>query len=371
MVAASASHLTPFDVGQISALSREGYAQREIADLVYRADGSNVSFGAVGRALRRLKAQPSWTGERSVGSGRQRATSPAADKELVRAAFDNRGKTKTTAVKLQKIAPAFKKTSTKLVRRRLREHGLNWLRRRRKTLVPPLSVQARMVWAHWVKRQSVAYLQRFVCADGVIFYLDRTEADLASTQRAALGLYVWRQTEQQDALYKDCIGPSSYAKSQGAPVRVWGLLEGGRLHIHVLPPKTPMNRWIYEQTIRQCFKQWLKRFRNPILVQDHERCLWCQEPLAAFRDCGIEVCDKHPKHSPDLNAIENAWFHLRARLNATVGGGKEQRSPFIRRLHRAVKWLNKNKRKTLLSLSRNQKRRAADVLANEGQRTKW
>ncbi len=43
--------------------------------------------------------------------------------------------------------------------------------------------------------------------------------------------------------YEDCVGPSSYWKAQGLPVRVWGLLANGVLHITVLPEGNCMNRW--------------------------------------------------------------------------------------------------------------------------------
>ena len=38
-----------------------------------------------------------------------------------------------------------------------------------------------------------------------------------------------------DGLYEDCVGPSSYYKAQGIPVRIWGLLANGQLFVAVRP----------------------------------------------------------------------------------------------------------------------------------------
>ena len=108
-----------------------------------------------------------------------------------------------------------------------------------------------------------------------------------------------------------------------------------------------------------------------MLVQDHERCLWCPEPLQAFQEIGVSVLTWHPKHSPDLNAIENAWAYLRARLAATHPDGHEDRDAFVRRLRQAVAWVNVNNGKALRKLCFNQKTRAKDVREQQGNRTKW
>ena len=38
-----------------------------------------------------------------------------------------------------------------------------------------------------------------------------------------------------DGLYEGCVGPSSYYKAQGTPVRIWGLPANGQLFVTVLP----------------------------------------------------------------------------------------------------------------------------------------
>ena len=367
-----ASDLGPFEVGQIIALHREGYSHRQIADRVTRGrDQPGPKLSAVGEAVRRLDADPSWTGSRTPGSGRKRKTTCTEDAAFAKITRLHRGARKVNSSSLQALAPTLRKISKRTVRRRLRETGLRYLRRRRKTVIPAASVAARLVWAVWVKAQRPAYLRRWVFTDGCCFYLSRTVAEHACASRAALGIYVWRESAAKDALFKDCVGPSVYAKGQGTPVRIWGLLYRGRLHIRILPHRAVMNRKVYSRIIKGDFARWLRGARMPILVQDHERALWCGEPRAALRDTGIELAERHPKHSADLSPIENVWALLRARLDDTLPAATEGRDVFLSRLRAAVHWLNRNRRGAMLKLAGNMKQRAHDVQECDGHRTKW
>lgn len=277
------------------------------------------------------------------------------------------GKIKVTA-RVVKRRKKLRSQSLRLVQRRLQAAGLRWLRRRRKTLVPEQSVEARKAWARWVLRQPRTVLRRFVYVDGVSFYLDKSNEAHQNTKRLALGGYVWRTTERREALFADCVGPSSYIKAQGDLVRVWGMLTQGRLHIAVFNKGAAMNRWEYDRLIRSSFPTWLRGLRRPLVVQDFERCLRCPEPLAAFKDIGAAVLKHHPKHSQDLNAVENVWALLRERLNDTMPQRREVRASFLARLRRAVAWLNTAHRPALLALGRDQKERARAVLGRSGER---
>ena len=48
-------------------------------------------------------------------------------------------------------------------------------------------------------------------------------------------------SDGKDGLWDENVGPSCYAKSQGQPVKLWGFLANGRLHIHVLAPDGNFN----------------------------------------------------------------------------------------------------------------------------------
>ena len=70
---------------------------------------------------------------------------------------------------------------------------------------------------------------------------------------AALGPYVYRRTGRRDALYEGCLVPSSYRKGQGTPVRIWGMLACGRLHIEILDEGETWNQENYEELVDDNF----------------------------------------------------------------------------------------------------------------------
>ena len=148
----------------------------------------------------------------------------------------------------------------------------------------------------------------------------------------------------------------------------------GVLFIYVMPEGEPMNRWWYEWLINHKFPAWLRKAmganRRAFLVQDHERCLWTEEPRSALRQQGILLLEHYPKCSQDLNAIELAWREVRARLAATEPTSMESRDTFIVHLRAAVAWVNMRRQAYLLKICTDQKERARDVLKMKGGRTK-
>ena len=82
---------------------------------------------SVGRVLRKRKREPSWQGERQVGSGAARKTSKREDAALVRLVKAGRGVEKMTAGKARARVPSIKKKlGERQVQRRLREARLKW-----------------------------------------------------------------------------------------------------------------------------------------------------------------------------------------------------------------------------------------------------
>ena len=213
--------------------------------------------------------------------------------------------------------------------------------------------------------------------DGTVFYLARTATQKNDKGRLALGRMVWQMADGSDALFEECLGPSSYAKGQGQAIRIWGLLIAGVLFIYVLPKDKVMNRSEYEKLIRTKFPGWIRsvfgKGVQPFLVQDHERCLWTHEPRQAMKDVGIQLLENFPKSSQDLNSIETAWRELRGRLAETEPAQMETREEFIIRLRLAVRWVNRNRGDYLAELCSNQKEKAHDVLnaVPPGSRTRW
>jgi hypothetical protein len=361
--------LGPFELGQVKAHAYYGLSAAAIARIVTKPDGTYFTDVTILRALAKISGDPAWRGERQAGSGRSRKTAIKLDSKIAKMVLKRRGEERVTVSALRSKFPELRSCSRTLVEERLHEAGLLYLRRRRKTLVPKKYKEDRLAFARWVMRRHDSTLEQWAYSDGTVFYLERTQEENEHGHRRSLGSSVWRRADRSDALYEDCVGPSSYAKAQGTPVQVWGLLAGGYLRVYTLPEAQSMNRWWYAWLVEKMFPKWLGECKY--LVQDFERCLRCEETLQAMKAIGLSLVDEYPKSSQDLNAIENAWNLLRVRLDATRPTNIEPRAAFIKRLRSAVEWLNKNKHHELWELSTNQKQRAKDVLDLGGSRTKW
>lgn len=369
--------LTPFQRGMIYMGFLAQMTLQEISEKVPKSDGSNPSVQTVSETIEQAKANggSKWNGVLSSGAGRPRETQTRLDKQIEALVYKMRGSVKVTGTYVQRVIRAARKVALRTIQRRIHDAGLRWLRRRRKTLLSETNRQARLEWSIFVWQQSASMLARWAFTDGTSFYLARTENELLDKKCAALGTHVWRAADGHDALFADCVGPSSYAKAQGNCVRIWGLLFAGILCVFVLPAGQVMNIEWYTWIIDTQFRLWLdrafSRSTKVFLVQDHERCLWADEPLDALEDENIELLD-FPKCSQDLNPIEVAWRELKARLAETMPTSFETRPQFVRRLLCAVSWVNKHRADYLWTLCHSQKAWAKDVVeaTPPGARTK-
>ena len=377
----SFERLTPYLRGAIFAFAVAGYTLDQIQDEIVKSDGATPCLQTISGTIERCYAEGGikWNGDVSAHAdpGRSRVTTSLLDDKIKKFVFKHRGRAKVTVAFVKKKLKEARKLNTRTLQRRLNDAGLQWLRRRRKSIVPAAAKAARQTFARWVLKQTTASLKRWAFTDGTVFYLARTAAEQQSAVRAALGPFVWRRADGKDAMYEDCLGPSSYKKSQGKCVRIWGLLIAGILFIYVLPEGECMNRVWYEWLILNQFPKWITkalggiRRRPSWIIQDHEKALWTPEPLAMMKQLGLHLLTKYPKYSQDLNAIETAWREVRSRLHDTEPTHNETRPAFVVRLRAAVAWVNKYRRALFLELCSDQKDRAQEVLEMQGSRTSF
>lgn len=380
----SSSHarLSKFTRGAISALVLlAGWSLTDTAEAVPKPDGEFSSTDAVRQTVAMAKENGGmqWDGEVGASTGRPRATTDALDKEIFKLVIKHRGRTVVNTKYIKKKIVAARKLTDRTIQRRLVEAGLKFLRRRKKTFVPTMHLEGRLTWSSWVLGRTTSTLKRWAYSDGTVFYLARDVAQVQNKVRAALGPMVWRRPDGKDALWHDCIGPSAYWKSQGKPVRLWGLLVAGMLFVYILPEGVRMTGEVYAALIRNKFGDWLQtalgkektRLGVP-MVQDHEKALWRKCARDAMKEQNISLLEEFPKHSQDLNAIEAAWREIRARLDVTQPTEMERRDAFIRRLRAAVSWVNVHRREYFLYICYNQKERAQDCqgATPPGSRTK-
>lgn len=379
-VAMKKSHqrLTPFQRGMIYMGFLVSLTLNDIADKVSKDKKSIPSVQTVSNTIEHAKTHggSKWDGVLDSDAGRPRKTDTALDKQILSLVFQKRGSAKVTAAYVRKVLKSARKVALRTIQRRIREAGLRWLRRRRKTLLTKAHRDERLEWAVFVQEQTTAMLARWAYSDGTSFYLARTDEMLLDKRRAALGTHVWRAADGHDALFEDCVGPSSYAKAQGSCVRIWGLLFAGMLCIYVLPHGERMNASWYTWLIENRFRMWLDMAfpygSKVFLVQDHEACLWSEEPVDSMQDENIELLENYPPCSQDLNPIEVAWRELKNRLDMTQPVAFETRPQFIQRLNRAVVWVNKHRADFLWEICHSQKACAKDVVeaTPPGARTK-
>ena len=130
-----------------------------------------------------------------------------------------------------------------------------------------------MLWTRQPSKPTTTFWDGWWYTDGTVFYLDRTEDELEHGKRRCLGSHVWRRSDNRDAMFQDCLGPSSYNKAQGTPVKVWGMLACGHLSIHILDSGETMNQDLYSELVEEKFEEWCGDCDH--LVCDDERCLRC------------------------------------------------------------------------------------------------
>ena len=360
-------------------MRKAGKARGDIVEEVTKKDGSCPSLRAVDGLLAKSRAEPEWDGTDSRAGGRPRELSKKERSELRKLVFSERGKAVVTAPFCKKRLPFLRRVCDETIRRELQRAGLAWLNRRMKSAVPKPYKVARQRYCKWLLKQRAAFLNRFAYTDGTTFYIARTEDENSDKQRAGLGRRVWRMANGKDGLWDENVGPSCYAKGQGRPVKIWGIFADGRLEYWVLPVDgartTNMNGERYNHLVKTKYAKWRRSCfgarGRAHLVKDYEKCLWQTRNMEAEKEAGFDVVERHPKCSPDLNAIEGWWRRLKDRLLEQAPVEIETRAEFVTRLRRTVTWLNQNARAEGRKLCTNQKERARQVLLLRGARCKW
>ena len=291
--------LGPFEVGQIKAHMEHGLGCTTISKKIFKADGiTNFSEHAIWTAMCKLKEDKGWRGEREEGSGAPRKTTEKQDKRIINWVLDQRGKQKVTVSAVKKQFPFLRQSDDTLIYDRLDEADLVYLRRRDKPIVGKTSYsEQRIKYCRGVKRKHQSTLEKWAYTDGTAYYLDRNDGEHASSVRRSLGTHVWRKSDNSDALYEDCLGPSAYNKGQGKPVKVWGMLACGVVHIEILDEGESMDTTLYVELIEDKFEDWCGNCEH--LVCDFEGCIRSEAAVDALAKVGLTLVEDYPVSSQD------------------------------------------------------------------------
>jgi hypothetical protein len=382
----SHARLTPAMRNRIIGMKLAGATRDMMRKKSRKTDGTMPSLRAVGGVVGRFTADPDWDGEDSSAGGRPRLLTTQQEKSIMKILERDVGKFVVTARYVKKKLPELRSIRDQVIQQTFGRQGYAYRDRRGKAAIADEYKPARLVYCNWLLRQSQAYLNKFAYVDGTTFFLARDESQHTGKKRAALGSKVWRRKDGSGSLEDKNVGPSSYAKSQGRPVKIWGLWGDGHLEYMLLPEvrgakgkkkSANMNGSRYEAMVKKHFPDWKKKMfprsgktKLP-LVKDFEGFLRQPRNLKAEEDAGFKTLTQHTKCSPDLNAIENAWDLLQDRLLLSAPVEIESRSDFVKRLRRTVTWMNTNARKHGRKLCRNQKKRAAQIMKLQGARCSY
>ena len=130
--------LTPLQRGMIYMGVLVGMTSSDISAKVAKGDGGKPSAQTVADTARQAEANGGscWDGVLQGHAGRPRKKKLCSlDKEITKLVLKKRGSAQVTAEYVWKVIRAARKVSLRTIQRRLREAGLRWLRRRRKTLL--------------------------------------------------------------------------------------------------------------------------------------------------------------------------------------------------------------------------------------------
>ena len=382
----SYARLTPAIRNRIIGMKLVGATRDVMREKSCKTDGAMPSLRAVAGVLAHFTADPDWDGADSSAGGRARLLTPQQEKSRMKILERDVGKFIVTARSVKKKLPELRTIRDQVVQQTFARLGYAYRDRRGKAAIADEYKPARLVYCDWLLKQSQAYLNNFAYVDGTTFFLALDESQRTGKKRAALGRKIWRRKDGTDSLEDKNVGPSSYSKSQGKPVKIWGLWGDGHLEYMLLPEvknekgkkkSANMNGDRYKGMVRKHFADWKKKMfprsgKTMLpLVKDFEGFLRQPRNLKAEEAAGFKTLTQHTKCSPDLNAIENAWDLLQDRLLLTAPVEMECRSDFVKRLRRTVNWMNTNARNHGRKLCRNQKTRAAQVKKLQGARCSY
>ena len=262
------ARFTPAARNRTIGIRLAGAERENIRNTILKSDGQKGNLRAIDQVLSNYEQDPDYDANNISSGGRPRSLTVEQEHAVLKVLMRDVGKFVVTARYVKKKLLGMRLIPDKTIQRTFDRLGYAYRDRRRKAIIDDVYKPARCTYAHWLLKQDQAFLNTFCYTDGTTFFLAADSAQYTDKTQAALGRKVWRLKDGSDALEDKNVGPSSYAKAQGQPVKIWGLLGNGHLEYFLLPEvidhrgrkrSANMNGDRYEQMAKRSFKAWKKK----------------------------------------------------------------------------------------------------------------
>src|ERR687896_167699 len=271
--------LTDFERGEIVGLSKGGFSQKDIAELL------NFPKSTVGNIIKKYNEKGLTTTEHR--SGRPKALSERDRKHLEKVAKNNRNDT------LEEITEKFNtelniSVSSRTIQRTLHEKGYSGHAAKKKPFISEVNKKKRFGWCRTKKNWKTEWEK--------IIWSDESRFELFNNDSRN---WVWRRSNERFDI--DCLKPTV---KNSIGVMVWGCFCNNRIGPLVIVEGT-LNSDRYIELLEEHLLPFLNNLNieNCIFQDDNASC-HASKKTKSWKESNLNENFPWPAQSPDLNPIE-------------------------------------------------------------------
>jgi transposase-like protein len=300
------------------------------------------------------------TVERRKGSGRPRVTLPGDDRYIKILSLDDPYLTAVEIAPMITDDSSEEKASVHTIRRRLLDFGLYARRPRKKPLLKPHNIKARLEWAHKHLHWKPEQWQKVMWSDESPFQLFNSGSQYVRRPKcAALDPKYTIKTVKKGGGKINVWGCFHY-RGVGVLKRIDGVMDSEYYKQILIKQAMPKMKELAAETE---YVAWVFQHDNDPKHTAHTVTNYLDRKKD---ELGIQVMD-WPSQSPDLNPIEHVWGYIKHQLRK-----RKDKPTSLDQLYEHIKeeWARIPHR-VLNNLVESMPRRCAAVIKNKGYSTKY